>query len=217
MGVHAEEKSVVKGALVITRCGGGKACPGIAPSGTILMNGLYERADELADTCPVSEKSAGTHKRFSVSVSFCPNACSRPQIADVGVIGAVSIGLKEELCGGCGACDAACRERAVEMDGRSRPVINDRCLFCGECLRVCPFDALFPAATGYRVLLGGKLGRHPRLGMELPGFRTEAEVIDIVVRAYQLFASYNGEVRFADILAAHGRSWLDNPQGVDTK
>ncbi len=211
--MNTEGKSGNEGALTITHCGGGNACPGIAPSGVILMDRLSDLADLLAAAYPLQDTSFGGHRRLSVSVSFCPNACSRPQIADVGVIGAVSIGLKEELCGGCGACEAACRERAIEMDGRSRPVINDRCLFCGECLRACPFDALFPAVTGYRVLLGGKLGRHPRLGKELPGFRSETEVIDIVARAYRLFMAYDGEIRFGDILDEHGRSRLELPQG----
>ncbi len=197
-----------EGGLRIRHCGGGNACPGIASSGFILTDRLNELAYELADTYPIPDRSAGEHQRFSVSVSFCPNACSRPQIADVGVIGAVSIGLKDELCGGCGACEAACRERAIELDGRTKPLINGRCLFCGECLRACPFDALFPAATGYRVLLGGKLGRHPRLGVELPGLRSEREVIDIISRAYRVFMSYDGQVRLGHILNDHGRSRL---------
>ena len=30
------------------------------------------------------------HHEFRVSLSACPNACSRPQIVDIGLIGAVT-------------------------------------------------------------------------------------------------------------------------------
>ncbi len=36
------------------------------------------------------------HHEFRVSVSDCPNACSRPQIADLGLIGAVRPRVSEE-------------------------------------------------------------------------------------------------------------------------
>ena len=38
------------------------------------------------------------HHEFRVSVSDCPNACSRPQIVDLGLIGALRPGPGEGAC-----------------------------------------------------------------------------------------------------------------------
>ena len=62
-----------------------------------------------------------------------------------------------------------------------RPVVDySRCLACGQCIRECPSGSLRKGAQGYRVLLGGKLGRHPRLGEELPGVYSGKEVLKLL-------------------------------------
>ena len=43
------------------------------------------------------------HHEFRLSVSDCPNACSRPQIVDVGLIGACLPEITEDRCSECGA------------------------------------------------------------------------------------------------------------------
>lgn len=54
-----------------------------------------------------------------------------------------------------------------------------------------------------RVQLGGKLGRHPRLGMELPGVFAADEVLEIVGHCLGFYKqrSQDGE-RFATLLQA---------------
>ena len=39
-----------------------------------------------------------------------------------------------------------------------------KCLFCSDCIKTCTTGTIKEAKTGFRVLAGGKLGRHPRLG-----------------------------------------------------
>jgi len=81
------------------------------------------------------------------------------------------------------------------------PVIDvDRCVRCGKCTEVCPTGTLSTRLRGYRVLLAGKLGRHPRLAEELPGLFKEDEVAYILERClgYYKKRSKHGE-RFADI------------------
>lgn len=125
------------------------------------------------------------HHEFRVSVSSCPNACSRPQIVDVGILGAcVPRMAHPESCTLCGACGAACGEEAIaEKPGEDRVEIDSsRCLACGRCIRACPFGVLEEERSGYRVLLGGRLGRHPRLGREVSGLHTAGEVLELVER-----------------------------------
>ena len=114
----------------------------------------------------------GTLRRrheFSVAVADCPNACSRPQIADLGLIGAAEPGFTNEACHQCMGCVHACREGAVTHPGLLPMINSGRCVRCGSCCRVCLSGTLQVVRRGWRILLGGKLGRHPRLGTELAG------------------------------------------------
>jgi dissimilatory sulfite reductase (desulfoviridin) alpha/beta subunit len=54
---------------------------------------------------------------------------------------------------------------------------------------------------GYRVQVGGKLGRHPRLAVELPGVYDHTTVLEIVRTCLSLYKKKNqmGE-RFGELL-----------------
>ncbi len=143
------------------------------------------------------------HHEFRVSVSDCPNGCSQPQIKDIGIMGAVFPGLSEKECTDCGSCVTACKENAVEIDGENMlPVIDlSSCLYCGHCIKACPEDVIIPHKTGFRVLLGGKLGRHPRLGVEMPGIKSEDEVIQIAEYCIRLYKTKSTKgKRFSAVL-----------------
>ncbi len=147
---------------------------------------LVERLDELFSSLDLKaflhQRVSGLlkmHHEFRVSMSFCPNACSRPQIADLGIIGAVGPEITDEACCHCRECLQECREGAISLAEGQTPVIHEeRCLYCGHCTRVCPTSTLKAGREGFRLLAGGKLGRHPRLGHELPGIFSEDEVIE---------------------------------------
>jgi dissimilatory sulfite reductase (desulfoviridin) alpha/beta subunit len=66
---------------------------------------------------------------------------------------------------------------------------------------VCPTGSLKEGKKGYRVQLGGKLGRHPQLAKELPGIYEEDKVMEIVKDCLRFYKdkSKNGE-RFGQIL-----------------
>ena len=68
-------------------------------------------------------------------------------------------------------------------------------------MRVCPTGTLDTAETGYRVLLGGRLGRHPRLGMEVPGILSHDEVVALVRRCLEFYKRHSrGGKRFSHVL-----------------
>lgn len=119
------------------------------------------------------------HHEFRVSVSDCPNACSRPQIADVGLMGAREPRVGEDACSRCGECVEVCREGAVSLpEGSSGPVVDPaKCLFCGQCMDVCPTGTLQEARRGYRIVVGGKLGRHPQLARPLEGIYDKEQAL----------------------------------------
>lgn len=93
------------------------------------------------------------------------------------------------LCSGCGVCTGVCPPRCLEMRenacGEYRPALTapDRCLACGRCMKVCPFESTLPQAPrlaqtlfadvpGIRREAGGELGawRNAYLG-HAPGYR----------------------------------------------
>jgi anaerobic sulfite reductase subunit C len=122
------------------------------------------------------------HHEFRVTLADCPNACSQPQIKDVGILGAAVPETTAEACSQCGACVAACSEQAIALATESRPpgIDTGRCLNCGQCIQACPMGTIAEARRGFRVQLGGRLGRRPRLARELPGIFSEDQVIEIL-------------------------------------
>jgi len=111
--------------------------------------------------------------------------------------------VTDEPCSMCEACVEACREDAIflgpEKDGTA--IDMDRCLKCGKCMPVCPTGTLVEGQKGYRVQLGGKLGRHPQLAKALPGIYDENTAMEIVRDCLHIYKnrSKNGE-RFGQIL-----------------
>lgn len=151
------------------------------------------------------------HHEFRVSVSDCPNACSRPQITDFGVIGAARPENSTFPCSQCGACIAVCKEEALAHSEDSEPpALNaDKCVACGKCISVCREGVLRKGEQGYRIQLGGKLGRHPQLARELQGIYTRDQVLKILEQCLQHFMEHNlaGE-RFGEILNRTGLEFV---------
>ena len=142
------------------------------------------------------------HHEFRITLADCPNACSQPQIKDVGIIGACLPAVTGEPCTRCEACVETCREDAVAIpEDCDVPEIDMvRCVGCGQCIGACPTGTLATGQKGFRVQLGGKLGRHPRLARELPGVYSEEEVIEIIGDCVAFYKKNStGGRRFAEI------------------
>jgi dissimilatory sulfite reductase (desulfoviridin) alpha/beta subunit len=95
-----------------------------------------------------------------------------------------------------------CPDRAVILDDHGDgPCIDEAaCMLCGKCVSACPTGTIIGNRRAYRVLLGGKLGRHPRLAVELPGLFDTDDVVKIVGRCLAFYkANSRGGRRFADI------------------
>ena len=104
----------VKGYQVET-CFGPSGCPNRAVICDEFPRKIEDRFRPEEPEIFLKEKVKGPlkmHHEFRVSISDCPNACSRPQIADLGLIGARSPMVADEPCSECGACVEACREES---------------------------------------------------------------------------------------------------------
>lgn len=157
------------------------------------------------------------HDAFKVALTGCANGCSRPHVMDMGLIRAERPGPARETCTGCGLCIRQCPEGALTSMGAGTscpeamgkailgtPVLDaGSCLACGRCLRRCPEHALPLDGIGWRVVVGGRLGRRPRLATELPGLYGDAAALVILDRAVRWYMrDHRPGLRFADIVAA---------------
>lgn len=188
-------------------------------------------ARRLATLGSAPTKPLLTHERFRIAISGCPNCCAQPQIRDFGLFARQEPALDTSLCIGCGACEAACEEDAItvgtgdtgETSGRDefalgRAIISmERCVGCGACIRVCPTDALSPARSGWTVLVGGKLGRHPRLAETVAEWTTDEEAAQLLAAAAEFFLrEARPRERFGSLLERTGASWLKDLQDYRT-
>jgi len=196
--------SEVKG-YQVDSCFGTEGCPNRANNSGNMINRIedvFRNEDILSFLKERVNGELKLHHEFRVTVSDCPNACSQPQIKDIGIIGACAPRVADEECTLCNSCVDICKEKAIILDDSlSKPVIDSAlCLKCGKCIEACPTGAISKGKAGFRVLLGGKLGRHPKLARELPGIYGENEAIEIVRACIKFYKekSMRGE-RFADI------------------
>lgn len=188
-------------------CFGTGGCPNRVMDGTPLLESMAAILSKTDLKEFLSKRVNGPlkfHHQFRVTLSECPNACSQPQIKDFGIIAAAVPIVSVKKCSFCGRCAEICQERAIALTPAKRqPVlIVKSCLFCGKCVHACPTETLKFQKKGYRVQLGGKLGRHPRLAQELPGLFSEEKVIEILKKCLKFYQekARSGK-RFPDVLA----------------
>ncbi|MBF0259319.1 MAG: 4Fe-4S binding protein [Desulfamplus sp.] len=189
------------------RCFGASGCPNSANS----CESVIDRAQKLLENQNILsflKKSVKGdlkyHHEFRLSAADCPNCCSQPQIKDFGIIGAVIPALCDETCSLCHACEDACPDNCIKIEDRGEdqlPSIDfSSCLMCGKCVEACPTGTICEQDRGFKIQLGGRLGRHPRLGLEIDRLFSEDEVIAILDNVLKFYKDHSkkGE-RFSKI------------------
>ncbi len=166
------------------------------------------------------------HQRLKIAISSCPNCCSMPQIRDFGVHVRAKVYVDDNFeCNGCGNCLRACKEGAIRISGMSNQprgeagdgnteqqengkkvvTINyDRCLHCGLCAEVCPTGTIKTEKKCFRVMIGGKLGRHPRFAEDLIDFADETEVLNALDVCVDAILNEKKEKRFGELVRKIG-------------
>ena len=174
----------------VRMCGGAAGCP----LTLIEDRQVAEKVVEIIESSGLSQFLEGSmngpalsHNRFRVSIAGCPNCCSEPQIKDFGIIAEAMPGVSEEECINCMKCVKTCRENAVVIDNRIPALDLDRCINCGECVAACPTGTLIYEKTGLKVVVGGKLGRHPQLASTLLSLGEETSVFRALSACIEVF------------------------------
>jgi len=150
------------------------SCPGNSECnyGVINTYGMGDLLDKefFGEDMPVKIKFA---------VTGCPNSCAKPQENDLGVMGIRMPAINTEACSGCGTCTFMCPEKAIVLENEKIKILWDKCNLCGACVGTCPSDLITEEWTGYKILVGGKIGKHPKLGTELIDVKSPQEAVAI--------------------------------------
>ena len=148
------------------------ACPGISRCkfANIDTIGLAGKVDEklFGKTMPV---------KMRIAISGCPNACTSPMLNEIGIMGRIRPLRTPGLCTGCGTCVEYCKEKAIRIRNGISELSEDKCVQCGVCIRSCPFELLKAEHRHFLVSIGGRRGRHPKIGRELLRADSEEEVL----------------------------------------
>ena len=204
----------------VASCGPRIRVPTACAGCTYNPNGLM---DSQTMCLEVDKRYFGTatgHHKFKIAFSGCPIDCARTREMDLGFQGINEPELVEDLCNGCGLCIPACEEKALTMVDDLPVRDADKCIYCGDCIKICPVDAFIVARKGWLVRVGGKHGRHPIYAYEIAQFTSDEECFSLIERTMEWYQT-NGEGR-ERIGATIGRlglsKYLDevvNPLGLE--
>lgn len=117
------------------------------------------------------------HHIPKIGLAGCPNGCSHPNIKDFGIAGYVIPQITDAPCKGCKECVRSCLEMAITFNQSGIAIDRSRCLSCGDCQRVCPSGTLIAGESGWTLLLGGRVGRHPQFAKSVRQVQTDEEVL----------------------------------------
>lgn len=164
-------------------CEGGcpNALTGIEPL-RLKIETILRHSARIAPDQLLPKGQAHAQRPLRVALAACPNACSQPQVRTIGLIASVRPHRVTVDCTGCSQCAAVCREAALDATPGTARLDATRCVGCGQCATVCAHGALDLRPLGFRLLVGGRLGRHPRFGVEWPGLLQPAQVPEAVGR-----------------------------------
>lgn len=186
---------------------GSRVRPVVSCKGTTCQYGLcdtYAVSEEIHNRFYVGYHDVSLPHKFKIAVGGCPNNCVKPDLNDLGIIGARVLQYDEDKCRGCKKCqiEAACPIKAAKVVDGKLVIDSDACNNCGRCIGKCPFHCIDDGTYGYKIYIGGRWGKKSAHGQMLQKiFTDKQEMLDTVEKAILLFRDQGipGE-RFADTI-----------------
>ena len=190
---------------------GSKVRPVVSCKGTTCQYGLYDTyalSEEIHNRFYKGYADVSLPHKFKIAVGGCPNNCVKPDLNDLGIVGARVPGYDPEKCKGCRKCqiETACPIHAAKLVEGKLVIDPNLCNSCGRCVGKCPFHCNDQGEYGWKVYVGGRWGKRVAHGRMLDKvFTDKAEVLDVVEKAILLFRDQgiSGE-RFADTIERIG-------------
>ena len=131
---------------------------------------------------------------IKISAGGCPNSCAITPLNDIGFYGVVEPEVEVASCNGCELCVLVCKRKAVEVVDGVAVIKREKCKNCGQCIAVCPFNAIVGKRRGFAVLVGGREGEDTRLGQVIAEFLSEEEALEITERYLRMLIERNFDV-----------------------
>ncbi|MGI6095036.1 MAG: C-GCAxxG-C-C family (seleno)protein [Lachnospiraceae bacterium] len=186
---------------------GSKVRPVVSCKGTTCQYGLcdtYALSEEIHNRFFKGYASVSLPHKFKIAVGGCPNNCVKPNLNDLGIIGARILEYDMDKCRGCKVCqlEKACPIHAAKLIDGKLVIDPQLCNNCGRCVGKCPFHCNDNGTYGWKIYIGGRWGKKVAHGQMLDKiFTDKQEVLDTVEKAILLFRSEGipGE-RFADTI-----------------
>ena len=190
---------------------GAKVRPVVSCKGTTCQYGLidtYALSEKIHEKFFVGYGDVKLPHKFKIAVGGCPNNCVKPDLNDLGIVGARVPGYDPEKCKGCRKCqiETACPIHAAKLVEGKLVIDPNLCNSCGRCVGKCPFHCSDQGEYGWKVYVGGRWGKRVAHGRMLDKvFTDKAEVLEVVEKAILLFRDQgiSGE-RFADTIERIG-------------
>ena len=192
---------------LITGGTGSKVRPVVSCKGTTCQYGLYdtyELSEEIHNRFFLGYNNVSLPHKFKIAVGGCPNNCVKPNLNDLGIIGAKLPQYDDSKCHGCKKCqiEEACPIHAAKLVDGKLVIDNEQCNNCGRCIAKCPFHCADEGTYGWKVYIGGRWGKKVAHGQMLNKvFTDRQDLMNTVEKAILLFRSEGkpGE-RFADTI-----------------
>lgn len=118
--------------------------------------------------------------KMKFAVAGCPNACAKPQENDIVVMGIHIPMIHLDECIGCGICTANCAEKAIVVMNEKAMIIWNNCKSCGLCIDQCPHGSISEDRKGFKIFVGGKVGRNPKPAREFGAVWSPGEVVSVI-------------------------------------
>jgi len=151
------------------------ACPGMERC-------IFANIDSISLAKEIDARLFGREMpvKIRISISACPNACTSPLLNEIGIVGQIQPVRVPGLCTGCGTCVEYCKEDAISIKRGISVLDSSRCVQCGTCIRSCPYDLLKTSGEHYLISVGGRRGRHPKIGRDLVAVKSCDTVVNVV-------------------------------------
>ena len=173
---------------------GSKVRPVVACKAATCQYGLYNAYDlseKIHERFYLGYNDVSLPHKFKIALGGCPNNCVKPNLNDLGIVGARIPSFNGDLCRGCKKCriETACPIKIAHVgEDKKLHIDPDACNNCGRCVGKCPFKCIEDGTYGWKIYVGGRWGKKYIHGKQLPKFFTsEEEVLDTIEKTILFF------------------------------
>ena len=207
--IDAVKDALAEGGVTPGVCGPRVRTITACQGSAVCPNGCIETEDLAKE---LNERYFGKElpHKFKFGITGCQNNCLKAEENDLGIKGGVRVSWIEEKCINCGICAKVCREGALQIKEGKISIEQEKCNYCGRCSFSCPTDA-YETTPGYLVSFAGLFGNKISKGVEIVPFIEDKKVLFRICDAALKFFEENAKPseRFKFTIDRVGKEKLD--------